>query len=189
MGTTVRTMPEAPMERFQDLGQLYLQGGISRRDFVRRAVSLGVAMAAVERVLAAAPAMAAAAAPAPEAAGVRGGTLRACLGGEPPTLDVMWSTATWPRDVGWHIVESLFTWDAGYNVIPQLADAHEVSKDGLTHTLRLRKGVPFHNGKEMGAEDVEASLRRWARLSGTARCSSPTCRASPARTSTRSCSS
>ena len=32
---------------------------------------------------------------------------------------------------------------------------------------RLRKGVRFHNGKEMGAADVVASLRRWGAVSST----------------------
>jgi peptide/nickel transport system substrate-binding protein len=40
-----------------------------------------------------------------------------------------------------------------------------VSKDGLTYTIPLRKGVKFHNGREMNADDVVASLQRWMELS------------------------
>jgi peptide/nickel transport system substrate-binding protein len=41
----------------------------------------------------------------------------------------------------------------------------KVSKDGLTHTITLRKGVKFHNGREMVADDVVASLQRWMDVS------------------------
>jgi MarR-like DNA-binding transcriptional regulator SgrR of sgrS sRNA len=36
-------------------------------------------------------------------------------------------------------------------------------------TFILRRGVRFHNGKEMTSEDVVASLKRWREVSG------PTC--------------
>ncbi len=93
--------------------------------------------------------------------------MRACVGGEPPTLDVHWTSSTFTRDIGMHMYETLFTFDSNFNVIPELAESYEASKDGLTHTIKLRKGVQFHNGKEMTAEDVEATLRRWAKISGT----------------------
>src|SRR5262249_36152273 len=35
---------------------------------------------------------------------------------------------------------------------------------GRTYLFRLRRGVKFHNGKEMTAADVVASLKRWGRL-------------------------
>src|SRR5207237_10466237 len=35
---------------------------------------------------------------------------------------------------------------------------------GPTYTIKLRRGVNFHNGKEMTSADVVASLNRWSRL-------------------------
>jgi peptide/nickel transport system substrate-binding protein len=46
-----------------------------------------------------------------------------------------------------------------------LAAGIEVSEDGLTNTITLRQGVPFHNGEEMRAADVVASFNRWAPVS------------------------
>jgi peptide/nickel transport system substrate-binding protein len=60
--------------------------------------------------------------------------------------------------------EALFTWDAAYALTPQLAASYEASDDAVTHTITLRQGVPFHNGEEMVAADVIASIERWGRL-------------------------
>lgn len=102
----------------------------------------------------------------PAGEGVFGGTLRVAIIGEPPTLDIHQTTATIVALVTWHMYEALFTWDAEFAVVPDLAEAYEVSDDGLTNTITLRQGVPFHNGEEMKAADVIASLNRWAEISG-----------------------
>lgn len=95
----------------------------------------------------------------------RGGTLRVALTGEPPTIDVHQSTATLVQDIGWHMVEGLFTLDKNFGVIPMLAEGYTVSPDGRLYTIKLRQGVPFHNGQEMTSADVIASLQRWGKLS------------------------
>ena len=38
---------------------------------------------------------------------------------------------------------------------------------GKRYLIRLRKGVRFHNGKELTAADAVASLRRWGAISST----------------------
>jgi peptide/nickel transport system substrate-binding protein len=45
-----------------------------------------------------------------------------------------------------------------------LAEGHTVSDDGRRYTIALRRGVKFHNGKELTAADVVVSLTRWGRL-------------------------
>jgi peptide/nickel transport system substrate-binding protein len=99
----------------------------------------------------------------PAAAGtpVQGGILRAALTASPPTLDPHSATHLAVREVGLHIFESLLTFDAKFQVVPQLAERWEASKDGKVYTFSLRKGVKFHNGKEMTAEDVRASVERF----------------------------
>ena len=95
----------------------------------------------------------------------KGGTLRVGILGEPPSLDVHWTTATITETLGNHIYEGLYTLDAANRPIPMLAESHSVSKDSLTYTFKLRQGVKFHNGKEMTSDDVVPSLARWGKQS------------------------
>lgn len=44
--------------------------------------------------------------------------------------------------------------------VPDLAESWEVAKDAKTWRFNLRKGVEFHNGKSLTAEDVIASYTR-----------------------------
>ena len=60
-----------------------------------------------------------------------------------------------------HLFENLLTFDAKFQVVPQLAERWEVSADGKVYTFHLRKGVKFHNGREMTADDVKASVDRF----------------------------
>jgi peptide/nickel transport system substrate-binding protein len=90
-----------------------------------------------------------------------GGILRIAWVGEPPTLDIHKSTTTSTRRLAWHMFERLFTFDEHYNLIPELAEGYEISTDGKTYTVRIRRGVLFHNGQELTTEDVVASLKRW----------------------------
>ena len=44
------------------------------------------------------------------------------------------------------------------------AQGWETNADGTVWTITLRPGVMFHNGDELTAEDVVASLERWRRV-------------------------
>lgn len=82
--------------------------------------------------------------------------------GEPQTLDPMASTADLVGTIMQHVYEPLYTFDAQWHIAPMLAESlPKYSADGKTVTIELRKGVKFHNGKEMTVEDVIASLKRW----------------------------
>jgi peptide/nickel transport system substrate-binding protein len=82
--------------------------------------------------------------------------------GEPQTLDPMASTADLPSLIMMHVYESLYTFDADLNAKPMLAaDMPTVSNNGLLYDIEIRKGVPLHSGRDLDAEDVIASLKRW----------------------------
>ena len=93
-----------------------------------------------------------------------GGVFRAAMTANPLTLDPYAGTQIATREIGLHIFESLVTYGYNSEIIPQLAEKWDVSEDGKTYTFYLRKGVLFHNGKEMKAEDVKASIERFKEL-------------------------
>ncbi|KAA8999377.1 ABC transporter substrate-binding protein [Affinibrenneria salicis] len=65
----------------------------------------------------------------------------------------------------WSMIKSLFDGLMDYRpgtteLVTDLADGYTVSDDGRVYTFTLRKGVKFHNGREMIAADVKYSLER-----------------------------
>jgi peptide/nickel transport system substrate-binding protein len=60
------------------------------------------------------------------------------------------------------VYSRLVYFDADLNPIPDLAERWEASPDQKVWTFHLRKGVKFHDGRELDAEDVLATYRRLA---------------------------
>ncbi|HSR71484.1 MAG TPA: ABC transporter substrate-binding protein [Kiloniellales bacterium] len=65
----------------------------------------------------------------------------------------------------WSMIKSLFDGLMDYKpgtteLIPDLAESYSVSNDGLVYTFNLRKGVKFHNGRELTSTDIKYSIER-----------------------------
>jgi peptide/nickel transport system substrate-binding protein/oligopeptide transport system substrate-binding protein len=65
----------------------------------------------------------------------------------------------------WSIIKAIFGGLMDYEpgttkLVPHFAQSYSVSKDGRSYTFKLRKGIKFHNGREMVASDVKYSLER-----------------------------
>ncbi len=58
------------------------------------------------------------------------------------------------------IFNGLVRFDEDSKTIPDLAESFSISKDGKVYTFKLRKGVRFHNGRELRADDVKYSFER-----------------------------
>lgn len=99
----------------------------------------------------------------------KGGQLNVAINTQPATLDPHMSTATILTEVSRHIFEQIVALDSAYQVQPMLAESIDESDDGTTYTFNLRQGVKFHNGKELKAEDVVASLEKWKNISSKAK--------------------
>lgn len=105
------------------------------------------------------------------AAGKEKNELKVALAAAPPTLDLHRTSAMVTQEVSWHIFEPLVTLDSQYKVVPLLAEKIDISQDGKTITLPLRKDVTFHNGKTLTADDAVASINRWKNFSTIGRAS------------------
>ena len=59
------------------------------------------------------------------------------------------------------VYEQLMTLNGEGEPVPELCESYEMSDDVTEFTFVLRQGVKFHDGSEMTADDVIASLNRW----------------------------
>ena len=96
----------------------------------------------------------------------RGGAANLAMIGELQSLDPMITPTDLVGTVMQHEYEPLYTFDAQWNIQPMLAESMPViSADGKTYAITLRPGVKFHDGQDMHADDVVASLQRWMEVS------------------------
>ncbi|MDB4896984.1 MAG: hypothetical protein JWN15_3246, partial [Firmicutes bacterium] len=95
-------------------------------------------------------------------AAANGGVLvRAVNYGDPGNLDPIAKSDVSSRMVTMQIFDTLVRYDAVAKEIKKaIAEDYKVSDDGLTYTFTLRKGVLFHNGRELKAPDVKYSFER-----------------------------
>src|SRR5262244_4130981 len=103
---------------------------------------------------------------APEPNPKRGGVLRYGITMRPPHFDVHQSGTINSLGAQGCMFDNLIRHDprdSGKTIIPDLAHSWEISKDAKTYTFFLRKGVQFHDGAELTAEDVKATFDRIAK--------------------------
>ena len=164
-------MRDATERKLHDLAEQFCAGRLSRRDLFQQA-GLLLGGSALTSFLAlfvqTKPATAAASASppgTPKKQPKKGGSLKIAIIGEPPSLDPMFSSATITQNMSSQFFEGLFGRSMKYAPKLALAESYEVTPDAKTHTIVLRKGVAFHNGKEMTSADVVASLKRYTEVS------------------------
>jgi ABC-type transport system substrate-binding protein len=91
-------------------------------------------------------------------------------------LGAHWANVKFGNDPAWDsagathiplVYETLFTFDPAslqkgqLKIIPWLAESYTVSENGLVWTVKLRKGIKFHSGNTMTADDVVYSFNRY----------------------------
>jgi len=96
----------------------------------------------------------------PEKKPLYGGVYRRGLGNDPVTLDPAKMSDIYSAVVIQQIVEGLVQYSENLMVIPCIAESWESSRDNLKWTFHLKKGVKFHNGREVSAEDFVYTFKR-----------------------------
>lgn len=135
------------------LSRYVVAGKLNRRDFLGRAAALGVTATFANGLLAGAA----------KAAGpVKGGILKAGMQGGESTNSL--DPASWASQVpylfGRAWAEQLVEPLPDGTLEPKLAEEFDASDDAKVWTFKIRKGVTFHNGKELTPDDVVATLER-----------------------------
>ena len=103
---------------------------------------------------------------APEPNPKHGGVLRLGVGMRPPHFDVHQSGTIFNLGSQGCMFDNLVRRDprnGGKTIIPDLAHSWQIAKDGKTYTFHLRKGVQFHDGAELTADDIKATFDRIAK--------------------------
>lgn len=90
----------------------------------------------------------------------RGGIYRRALAQPPQSLDPALATTTYAATVIHQVFDGLVEFDNELGVQPALAKFWHASPDGQVWTFQLRRGVRFHHGREMLADDVVYSFTR-----------------------------
>ena len=99
-----------------------------------------------------------------------GGTLTIGLAEEPDALDPTIARTFVGRIVFTSLCEKLYDLDPHLNIVPQLAASMPtVSKDKLSYTIKLRKGIKFNDGAAFDAAAVKQTLQRYLTFTGSVR--------------------
>lgn len=74
--------------------------------------------------------------------------------GEPSNLIPLLASDSASHDVAGLVYNGLVKYDKNLQLVGDLAESWEISKDGLTITFHLRRGVRWHDGVEFSSKDV-----------------------------------
>ncbi len=76
------------------------------------------------------------------------------------TTDPYDANDTLSQAVAKSFYEGLFGFDKDMKLIPVLAESYTASPDGLVYTIKLKKGIKFHDGTDFKADAVKANFDR-----------------------------
>jgi peptide/nickel transport system substrate-binding protein len=147
-------MSENRTGRSADLGWMTREvgrGRMSRREFIQFAIAAGVTASAADAMFADAKA----------ATPTKGGNFRLGIswGSSSNTLDPGPILDSYMGVVNLSLRNLLAQVDEHGNIGPELAESFEPSDGTKTWAVKLRKGITFHNGKDLTPNDVVASVR------------------------------
>ena len=138
-------------QRLNYFKKLHKRGKLDRREFMQGMIATGMTVASASslwstEVLAQTP--------------KKGGHFRMAIGGgaTSDTLDSGTFFESYMQTAGFGLRNCLAQLDNEDNLVPELAESWDSNDDSTVWTIKLRKGVEFHNGKTFDADDAIASL-------------------------------
>lgn len=134
----------------QGLVAQYVDGGLSRRQFVKGALALGLGMTTISALLAACNSTTSGGSTTPKT----GGTLKEGYDLDFSRLDPI--NTNWYDPAFYAVYESLVTNDPQGNYVPQIASSWTVASDGLSVTFKIRSGLKFQSGATLDATAIKA---------------------------------
>ncbi|PBB30523.1 ABC transporter substrate-binding protein [Mesorhizobium sp. WSM3868] len=142
-----------------------VDGGVSRRDFVRHGSLLGLSLPLLSGIGMAAglgrmPSLA-------RAQGAPGATVRVACSMPTAAIDPITVTDAGGTLLLQQVGEFLCVDGPDLVLKPVLAESWKPNDKGTVWTFKLRKGVKFHSGGEMKADDVVATIDRLADPAGS----------------------
>lgn len=93
-----------------------------------------------------------------------GQTLNIAMVSDVNFLDPNLAGSYYDRQILNNVTDKLFDLDSRGRIVPMLATHYKVSKDHMTYTLTLRKGVKFQDGTPFNAAAVKFNLDRYRQL-------------------------
>jgi peptide/nickel transport system substrate-binding protein len=92
--------------------------------------------------------------------------LRIAMSADVTSMDPHYATVAPNIAVSWHVFDALTRVDENARLVPGLAESWR-AVDATTWEFKLRRGVKFHDGSELTAEDVLFSLERPATITNS----------------------
>jgi len=137
----------------------FVDGRVSRREFLRHGSVIGLSLPFLGSVMSATGVVVA---PRNARAAMAGGTIRVAQTVPAAAIDPVTIADGGGVTMLSYVGENLCLSGPDLALQPVLAESWSPNKDGTVWTFKLRKGVKFHNGKMMTADDVVASIDRLA---------------------------
>ena len=132
-----------------------IESGWSRRDVMRLITASGFTAAAAHQIFSDQQAAIA-------ATPKKGGTVRVALNAHGPddTLDPSLFTSGLDYTRGRIVYNNLTQLDESLTPQPELAESFEANADATEWTFKIRKGVEFHDGSKLTADDIVYTMNR-----------------------------
>ncbi len=139
------------MLEVRELERLLKNGKITRREFMARVAALGFTVAASPVLLST---------PVHASKPKKGGRLRiGTTGGNiSDSMDPGQALDSMVTMITWQLRNCLVEIDHNTEPQPELAESWDVTPDAAKWIFKIRKGVEFHNGKTLNAEDIVFSI-------------------------------